>query len=142
MRKAISRKLQVVVDDPHLKSGAALLLLTQKLMDAKEKEIIEEWLKFRLDFLSGYKTLTCTHCGKTDLQIETDDEDKLATVDHVLPLSQGGDKYDTKNCIVSCYPCNNNRGDLSVSEYRRRKESAKKKRERRDPRDVLKGFGG
>lgn len=35
----------------------------------------------------------------------------LAThVDHVLPLSQGGAKYDQANCRPACEPCNLARG--------------------------------
>lgn len=131
-----ARRQRVMVEEPHLKSRAALLLLCLKLED----EEISEWLIFRKEFLGQYKTLTCSHCGKTNLQIDTDDEDLLATVDHIVCLSQGGKKFDKKNCIVSCYSCNNNRGDLSVEEYRIRRETAVRKHKRRCPEEVIKGY--
>lgn len=35
----------------------------------------------------------------------------LATIDHVVPLSKGGDEKDEKNLKVACYPCNQRKAD-------------------------------
>jgi 5-methylcytosine-specific restriction endonuclease McrA len=109
-------KNQVFTEDPHLQSPAALHLLRKKLND----ELNFLWLKFRNDFLSN-TVLTCTYCGKTDLLIETDDLNRLATIDHVIPRSKGGAEFDRSNCVVACFPCNNNRGDMDADEYKRRR---------------------
>jgi len=71
---------------------------------------------------------TCRYCSKP-LTPET------ATIDHVLPISLGGD-HSPQNMVLSCQPCNHRRGEimdhasyeeygepvaLSTGEWRRRK---------------------
>ena len=46
---------------------------------------------------------TCQYCG-------TDVERKLATLDHVLPVSHGG-KTTFENTTTACAPCNANKGN-------------------------------
>ena len=41
----------------------------------------------------GYR---CRHCGKAAGRFE---------VDHVIPLSKGGEPYDLENCQTLCRPC-------------------------------------
>ena len=120
------KRHHVLVDDPHPQSMAALVLLAGRL----QKETIQDWLNFRIAFLNSIISirgdLVCAHCQAKGLLIETDDTDKLATVDHVVPLSKGGEQFDRTNCIVACYPCNNNRKNRSIEEFRRRlKEGGK-----------------
>ena len=113
----MAKRHDILVEDPHLTSHAALILLRDKL----SKEVIAEYLEFRLKFLGGFPELTCSHCGVTDLLVETDNTDLLATVDHKTPLSKGGALLDPDNCVVACYPCNNNRKNMGMEEFRRRK---------------------
>ena len=68
-------------------------------------------MNFRREYLSRFDVLECFYCGKTNLKVETDNEKELATVDHVVPLSKGGDKYDPENLVVACFSCNNNKKD-------------------------------
>jgi len=110
---------RVLVDDPNPKSHAALVMLAKRLSQAEEG--LAEWLAFRLKFLGKFPELVCSHCGKKGLLKETENTDMLATVDHVVPVSKGGPKFDESNCLVACFPCNNNRKDLDLDEYRRRK---------------------
>lgn len=51
----------------------------------------------------------CTYCGRT-LYEDTH------TWDHVIPRSQGGGSA-PENLVHCCSPCNNRKGDLSVSEF-------------------------
>jgi len=42
------------------------------------------------------------------------DRGKL-TIDHIIPKSRGG-KTTFENCVASCKPCNNNKGDRTPRE--------------------------
>lgn len=70
-------------------------------------------------------SLTCRLCGRNDLidvqEIESNPEDKfnilrtemkdrVATIEHINPISKGGLKYDPSNMTITCYNCNCNRG--------------------------------
>jgi 5-methylcytosine-specific restriction endonuclease McrA len=33
------------------------------------------------------------------------------TVDHLMPVSKGGDEYDVGNCVASCQSCNGRKGN-------------------------------
>jgi 5-methylcytosine-specific restriction endonuclease McrA len=60
-------------------------------------------------------SLDCEYCGKENLKMYHWSEDKrytgdMATVDHVVPRSRGGDD-DEDNLAVSCQPCNARKGD-------------------------------
>ena len=45
---------------------------------------------------------TCVYCGKTY-------EEKELTLDHVIPLSRGGETL-TKNIVCACRKCNQDKG--------------------------------
>lgn len=50
----------------------------------------------------------CQYCGK-------ELHSRNSTVDHVLPTSKGG-KNSFFNCVTSCKPCNNWKGDQLISQ--------------------------
>jgi len=104
---------KLYVDDPHVQSHAALSLLVTKLGEESHKE----WLTFRVKYLSQFESLVCHYCGKEGLLIETDDEEHLATVDHVVPLSKGGAEFDPENLVVACLSCNGNKKDKDYDRY-------------------------
>lgn len=67
--------------------------------------------------------LICAYCGKKHLEIggktakdlrENNKNPKLATVDHIRALSEGGEKYDEKNCVVACKKCNSRKGSKPI----------------------------
>lgn len=35
-----------------------------------------------------------------------------STIDHFIPISKGGSKYDIKNLVLSCHECNQSKGVL------------------------------
>lgn len=111
------KRQRVYVEEPHVQSMAALVLLVKDL----ELTQLNEYLVFKHSFFSKFQTLTCFWCNKTDLQEETNDLDILATIDHIKVVSQGGELMNEENCLVSCFRCNNNRKDMSFEEYKRRK---------------------
>lgn len=105
------KRNRIKIENPDIKSQASLVLLTKQLRDQE----IEDWLKFRDDFLNDNE-LICHYCGKKNLLKEVDMTNKselsiLATIDHVKPLSKGGHKFEKSNCVVSCFPCNHKKGN-------------------------------
>lgn len=91
---------------------ASLELLKKDLA----KKEIDEWLRFRSEFLRNHE-LKCQYCGKKNLVPEIEDMSSarqrsiLATIDHIIPISKGGAKFDPNNCVVACYPCNSKKKD-------------------------------
>lgn len=98
---------QVLVEEPHTQSYAALVLLNKEYRMSQANE----WLEFRKVFLSRFDVLTCKYCGKSNLEAETDCLSQLATLDHVIPLSKGGPRYDEQNLVVACFKCNSKKAD-------------------------------
>jgi 5-methylcytosine-specific restriction endonuclease McrA len=78
---------------------------------------------FSIKFLSSCKkihgSLKCVYCNKKDLWIcdnlkhkfTEEDYKTLATTDHFIPISKGGDIFDKDNCVVACHECNQKKKD-------------------------------
>lgn len=104
------------MDEPHIQSRAALVML-MKYYAKLDKTIFNpfKWLDFRRKYLTELKkkngTIKCHYCPKDNLQIETKDKARLATIDHVHPVSKGGALFDLDNLVPACYSCNMNKGD-------------------------------
>ena len=128
-------------DNPHIKSLAAGVLLKNDLM-YQDADFLEDdmwtWLEFREHYLKKQLTLkgdlVCVYCGKPHLEIGgrtpkdlilNNKNPNLATIDHILALSQGGAKYDENNLCVSCKKCNGKKGSKSVELFVQ-KENLKK----------------
>jgi len=105
-----SKKDNIQVQTPHIKSRAAYIMLRNQL----GFQTIDEWLSFREEYLNQFKVLTCTYCNKTNLERDTDDLSILATLDHIKPLAAGGARYDYNNLTVACHKCNNRKGHTYV----------------------------
>lgn len=65
--------------------------------------------------MKGRHTAPCCHCGSFFRRREL-------TLDHVKPRSQGG-TYEAENVMLSCLPCNNERGDEDFHVFNTRKQS-------------------
>ena len=59
----------------------------------------KRWRQLRLVVLKR-DDYTCAYCSKP-----------ANTVDHVVPLARGGDKYDTNNLVAACTACNSAKRD-------------------------------
>lgn len=58
-------------------------------------------------FRKGHRL--CIYC-QAELTLET------STLEHLVPRSRGGSD-DKSNLTLACFPCNNRKGDMTVSEY-------------------------
>lgn len=86
----------------------------------KPEEVL--YLKIRKRFLKKLaKTgkLHCAYCGKGPLKIDGNnffDKRKMATVDHIHPVSKGGPKLLMSNFVCSCEKCNRDKADNYLEE--------------------------
>lgn len=62
-----------------------------------------QWTKVRASVLArdGY---TCAYCGSVEAN----------TVDHVVPLSKGGEPFNLDNLVACCSRCNSKKRDKSA----------------------------
>ena len=142
-----TKTVHLINDNPSNKSLASLILLNNFYYELENEEPIEYSYKNRKKFfsnnaslqiyfnfkknfleniLSSKKDLVCKYCGKTHLQIGyttlkdshlNDKIKNLATIDHVVPLSTGGELLDENNCVVACKQCNRKKGSKSKKEF-------------------------
>jgi 5-methylcytosine-specific restriction endonuclease McrA len=49
---------------------------------------------------------------------------RLATLDHIIPRAKGGAFAPTKNCVVACRRCNNERGTKDARLFMLEKQGA------------------
>lgn len=124
----LKHKHFIHIEEPSDKSYAAYILLKDKLFSLDED--IEKLDRFkRIKFSRNYLNtvlknkgiLKCTYCGKVHLKIEEENmrvsHNIKATIDHVVPLSKGGDIFDVFNIVVACSKCNSKKGNMSLFEY-------------------------
>ena len=120
--RMIKKRITIHIDNPHTKSRAAYEILKEKLtFNDVDYHDIHEWLEFREIYLLKQKALNggilkCHYCPKEGLDIggrstpqelaKNNKNKNLATIDHVIPLSKGGERYNEKNLVVSCKKCN------------------------------------
>lgn len=110
-------KIHKTPKKPHPESFAAYITYKRYLANlewASERE--HKWMQFRFDFLNSQR-LQCAYCNKGKLQIYTQDHERLATVDHIWPLSKGGNRYDPTNLCIACEPCNSRKGNKFPIEF-------------------------
>lgn len=112
---------------PSIKSYASLILLQNELRQS-DVENNKDW-KIRVLFSRNYlhrvlereKDLICTYCGKNHLKIEEENmfvpQRIKATIDHVLPVSLGGEIYNEKNLVVACGICNSKKSNMLLKDF-------------------------
>lgn len=105
----------VYVQNPQVSSPAALVLLSRMYSavdksfytTARMHRIRTRWMKSLMKSPDEKGGLTCAICGKKGLLPFTSNSGKLATLDHIVSISNGGSWYDTNNFQVACRRCNN-----------------------------------
>ena len=119
-----------VYGSAHIQSPAHALLLKEWYQSQDREWILKRhgyriWLRFRKRELrlmkkKGKGCLSCKYCGLKNLipnhKTKGVQKKYFATIDHVIPLSKGGKKYDSENLVVACMPCNTKKGDSLISE--------------------------
>ena len=58
----------------------------------------------------------CQACGKEGLSPLSTDDEFLASIDHIVPLSRGGSNSDD-NIQLLCLPCNLSKGQMNMEEF-------------------------
>lgn len=126
--KFIRHKHLIYVDDPNIKSYSSYVLLKDYFhnldVDVEKLDRFKR-IKYSRNYLNTVlktkKVLKCTYCGKMHLKIEEENmrvsHHIKATIDHVVPLSKGGDIFDTFNIVVSCSTCNAKKGNMPLFEF-------------------------
>lgn len=108
----------ILTEHPAPGSLAEYLLLKKSLQTRDPNYNVGYWLVFRCKWLRErkreVKTLTCTYCSKY-LTVKNGKKNS-ATVDHIIPISRGGDRFDPSNMTVCCPKCNNRKGDKLLCE--------------------------
>lgn len=89
-----------------------------------------KWLQFRDRFIlnaveANGGHINCSYCNG-ELRVTTGMERAaatadLATLDHYVPRSKGGDVYSPSNLKISCYRCNKLKSDLMPEEWEKNK---------------------
>ena len=127
---SIIEKIHYLETEINYKSRASYVLLREHLR-LQDKDYLEslatrmEMIEFSRDFLTKEKELkgdlVCSYCKKPHLVIEYEGmivpNDIKATIDHIIAISQGGEKKNPKNIKVSCSKCNTKKGNKSLEEF-------------------------
>lgn len=112
-------------NEPHINSQASFILL-KKYYEKQSfpyssnnlKKGWRVWLTFRNRFLRKVLKkegcLICAYCGLQNLDRNVNNPNSYgreATIDHVHPISKGGNKFDESNLVVSCLSCNSKKSN-------------------------------
>lgn len=110
--------------EPNSLAGYILLKQTYSIRDSSRqgsKIHYRVWLTFRNKYIRRIRKqnkgkLPCAYCDKTSLNPNHGSAHARmsgkATIDHILPLSKGGKKFDESNLIVACSACNGAKADI------------------------------
>lgn len=71
----------------------------------------QDWRRKRFKKQAG----NCAYCG-VPMVIEPQGSRPLATLDHVIPISRGGEHH-WENAVCACEKCNHSKGDLTAAEF-------------------------
>lgn len=125
MKTHRNEKIIVTEEIPHIQSLGALIKLKhfyQQIDDSYRQNDLsyKVWLRFRNRWLKQqkklHKKLTCYFCGESNLNPNCNSplithKKQKATIDHLIPTSKGGKKFDERNLVVACYCCNERKAD-------------------------------
>ncbi len=111
----------------HIQSYANLVLMQRVYSNLEQRA----WLKARNAFLkeelAKHGKLVCHYCGRDDLKLKAaTKKEHQATVDHIIPQSKGGDRFDKSNFAVCCHTCNRRKASEPAEEFKNSRYIAKK----------------
>lgn len=93
LRRRAFKNNTILVNNPHLQSRAALILLHRKIMEKAE----QRYKRIRRIFLDNVEH-RCAICGQTLSEQEL-------TVDHIQKIADGGKIFHPSNWQVLCRQC-------------------------------------
>ena len=117
-----------LVTKPNTYAASVLLRAHYEALDETNLKSFSGRMKM-VGFSRGFLTrvqndkgcLTCEYCKRPNLTIEMENmkvpNAKKATIDHVIPLSQGADPFDETNLVVACGKCNSRKGSMSKEDF-------------------------
>jgi hypothetical protein len=116
------KRHKVYVENPHPQSYAAYIKYKKFLFSKTEDFKIKfKKLAFRdkvfrklQEYLPEFH---CEYCGASKLDPFVKNRNKLATLDHIHPISKDGEIFNLENLTVACYKCNCSKGSKSVDEF-------------------------
>ena len=135
----VHKQLHHIYESTSPKSLSSSILLNADLRSRDVDYITSDWriqLAYNVEFLKKqkkkYQVLNCSYCPKENLFINEDftrqpETEFLATVDHIVPISKGGDKLSYDNLTGACWDCNNKKKNLIGYKIGENKYSYKKK---------------
>jgi hypothetical protein len=105
---------KVAVENPPVTSAAALVLLIKKYLpldksiytDSRMSRLRNSWLKKQMKTPDEEGGLTCAICKRKGLKPHSSNKKKLATLDHIVNILDGGSWNDPSNFQVACVQCN------------------------------------
>lgn len=116
--KAIKDRIgQVVhIENPPSTSAANLVLLARHYFvldrsiysESRMGRIRKKWMNQQVKN-AGKDGLTCAICGRKKLRLDPKNKNKLATLDHIVSINDGGSWDDPNNFQVACFLCNSNK---------------------------------
>ncbi len=117
-------KHNVLEYPPSYNSFASLILLKQEYFRNERKNGLVYFWTDAVEFSRRYLnkvleqkgSLTCYLCNKENLLVTTKNKKCLATVDHFIPTSAGGNRFNEENLRVACSPCNSKKGNKIIME--------------------------
>lgn len=74
-------------------------------------------LRKRLWKAQGGKCFYCKRSTVLPASGDTASKPRTATLEHIVPLSLGGDPHPLNNCAVACFECNSARGNQPIEQF-------------------------
>ena len=119
----VFRKFQnVLVEDPHVSSQAALVLLIQYYAErdyVAKGQTAGVWKRYRGRYIEEYKKthkeFRCFNCNRQLFENRTFTAPDRVTVDHIVELKFGGSLTDFSNMRIACNKCNSSRSNYGDS---------------------------
>ncbi len=84
--------------------------------NARKNQEITRRRTIKRRLFAGRKRVPCCFCGK---RLTMDQ----ATLEHIIPKSRGGE-FVIENLTISCWRCNQRRGDMPFDDFHRRGKAA------------------
>jgi 5-methylcytosine-specific restriction endonuclease McrA len=72
----------------------------------------KQWRSLRFSIIEEQEDHNCYYCNKV-LNKECND----ITIDHLFPLSLGGDAFERKNLVICCKTCNKAKGSMLLEDF-------------------------